>query len=100
MASDDDRAPLYFAKVLSKHQAETKIHDKFGHPIFPGEVYLNAQYLKQTRSKNPNVKQYSILDRCVYIPPDDVFHPFVDIKEDLSLDNQQYSALLRKLRDV
>ena len=57
MASDDYHELLYFAKLLSKHEAEMETHDKFGHTIFPGEMYLNAQYLKLTRSKNPNVKQ-------------------------------------------
>ena len=100
MASDDYREQLYFAKVLSKDEAKTKIHDRFGHTIFPGERYLNSKYLKLTRSKNPNFKQYSILDKCVYIPPDEVFEPFVNINSDLSLDNGIYKALLKISQDI
>ena len=100
MASDDYREPLYFATVLSKDEAKTKIHDRFRHTILPGEKYLNAKYLKLTRSKNPNFKQYSVLDKCVFIPPDEVFGPFVDIKSDLSLDNEIYSALVKKSQDI
>ena len=54
MVSDDYREPLYFAKVLSKHEAETEIHDKFGYTIFPGEMYLNV--FKTNKIQEPERK--------------------------------------------
>ena len=77
IASDDYREPLYFAKVLSKDEAKTKIQCRFGHTIFPGERYLNSKYLKLTRSKNANFKQYSILDKCVRDFREYQFRPFI-----------------------
>ena len=66
----------------------------------PGQQYLSANYLKLTRSKKATFKQYSILNAPLYILPDEVFEPYVDIKPDMSLDMDTYSSLVRKVQGV
>ena len=46
--------------------------------------------------KKAAFKQYSLLNACLYIQPDEVFETFVDIKSDLSLDIDTYSSLVEK----
>ena len=99
MASDDYREPLYFAKVIEKNVAKDEIHDRFGHTIFPEERYIKAKYLRSIRSKKQNYKQYSIMENYVFIKPDEVFEPFVEINQDLSIKNDVYIELVRKSQD-
>ena len=102
MASDDFRELLYFAKIIEKNIAkdDETLHDRFGHTIFPGQQYLSANYLKLTRSKKASFKQYSILNAPLYIQPDEVFEPYVEIKPDMSLDMDTYSSLIRKVQGI
>ena len=99
MASEDYREPLYFAKVIEKNVANDEIHDRFGHTIFPEERYIKAKYLRSIRSKKQNYKQYSIMENYVFIKPDEIFEPFVEINQDLSIKNDVYMELVRKSQD-
>ena len=44
--------PVYIIKVTEKDLAKEELKDRFGHVIYPGELYLKGSYLKLTRSKN------------------------------------------------
>ena len=78
---------------------KNEIHDRFGHTIFPEERYIKAKYLRSIRSKKQNYKQYSIMENYVFIKPDEVFEPFVEINQDLSIKNDVYMELVRKSQD-
>ena len=79
--------PIYIVKIVEKARASEKIHDKYGHVVFPGELYLKGKYLVKTRSKNIKKKQFKILEESVLISPDELFEHFLDISDDLTMDN-------------
>ena len=86
--------PIYIVKIVEKARASEKIHDKYGHVVFPGELYLKGKYLVKTRSKNIKKKQFKILEDPVLISPDELFEHFLDISDDLTMDNSTYNELV------
>ena len=59
--------PLYFVKVTEKGIAEENLSDPYDHFICEGEYYFKGQYLKLTRSRNLNYKQFQVLLTSVVI---------------------------------
>ena len=74
------------------------LRDRFGHEIFPGECYLKGFYLQKSRSKNINIKKFSILNYDVYLTPDETFENFIEISDDLTMNNSAaYLILLERM---
>ena len=74
------------------------LRDQFGHEIFPGECYLKGFYLQKSRSKNINIKKFSILNYDVYLTPDETFENFIEISDDLTMNNSDaYLILLERM---
>ena len=48
----------------------------------------------KTRSKNIKKKQFKILEDPVLISPDEPFEQFLDISNDLTMDNSTYNKLV------
>ena len=69
---------------------KTILKDRFGQEILPGEYYLKGFYLQKSRSKNINIKKCSILNYDVYLTPDEIFEPFVQILSYLTMNSDAY----------
>ena len=72
------------------------MNDIYGHVIFPGEFYLKGHYLVKTRSKMVNKKQFKLVESPVLIQPDESFEHFIDINDDLSMENDAYLQLVER----
>ena len=83
---------MYLVKVLAKGKADEKLQDRFGHVVLPGEYYL-----KKNRSKHPRKKKFTILDFEVYVRPDEVFEPFVEVDDELCMDIDEYVELSQRV---
>ena len=59
--------PLYFVKITEKGIAEIDMYDPYNHFIGKGEWYFKGQYLKQTRSRKLNFKQFEVLHTDIII---------------------------------
>ena len=55
------------------------LRDRFGSEIFPGECYLKKFYLKKNRSEDSNIKKFFNLNYDMYLTPDEIFEPLVEI---------------------
>ena len=66
------------------------MRDRFGHEILPGEYYLKAFYLQESRSKKSTFKKFSILNYDKYLTPDEIFEPFVEISNALTMNSGAY----------
>ena len=89
--------PFYILKVLTKGKTEKKLGDQFGHTILPGEYYLNGVYLQKARSRDQKKKKFTILDFEVYVSPDEVFEPFVEVDGDLCIHIDTYHELSERV---
>ena len=87
---------IYFIKIAEKNVAKENLRDQFGYEIFPGECYLKGFYLQNSRSKNINIKKFSILN-YVYLNPDEIFESFVEISNDLTMNRDAYLKLLERM---
>ena len=87
---------IYFIKIVEKNVAKENLRDRFGHKRFPGECYLKGFYLQKSRSKNTNIK-FSILNYDLYLTPDEIFEPFVEISDDLTMNSDAYLKLLERM---
>ena len=81
IASYNSCEPVYIIKVTEKDSANKQLKDRFGHVIYPGELYLKGNYLKLTRSKNIARKMITLIPGDVVCKPDEVFD-FVDVEDD------------------
>ena len=61
------------------------------------EWHLNWFYLCKSSSKNINIKKFSILNYDVYLTPDEIFEPFVEISNDLTMNSNTYLKLLERM---
>ena len=88
---------IYFIKIAEKNVAKENLRDRFAHEIFPRECYLKKFYLRKRRSKNVNIKKFSILNYDVYLTPDEIFEPFVEVSNDLTMNSDAYLKLLERM---
>ena len=77
--------PLYFVKVTEKGIAEENLTDPYDHFLCEGECYFKGQYLKLTRSRNLNNKQFQTLPTNVIISTDEIYDTYVDIDDNMQL---------------
>ena len=61
-----------------------------------GDMFFRGNYLKLTRSRNPNFKQFQIIQREVLLCPDEVNDTYVDINDDLQMNVNIYNGLITK----
>ena len=50
---------------------------------------MKGFYLQKSRSKNINIKNFSIINYDVYVTPDEIFEPFVEIPNDVIMNSDQ-----------
>ena len=72
--------------------AKDKKFDSYGHFILKGMEYIECNYLTIQSEKNKKFVQYKKLSADVYVIPEEVLTPFVDISADfkLKLDERQF----------
>ena len=70
---DIDRNQMFhfYWKKYSCRKHFSSLHSHF---IHKGERHFKENYLKLTRSRNLNYKQFQILPTCIVFPPDEVFN--------------------------
>ena len=88
--------PLYFVKLIEKGVAEENMSDPYNHFVFKGEHYFKGQYLKLTRSRNLNFKQFQLLPTYIIISPEEIYDTYIDINDDIQLNVNVYNALRSK----
>ena len=59
--------------------------------VFKG-ILVAEEYVK-----NINIKNFSILNYDVYLTPDEIFEPFVEIPNDLTMNSDAYLKLLKRM---
>ena len=74
--------------------AKEHLRDRLWHDISPEECYLKGFYLQKSRSKNINIKKFSILNYDVYLTIDWIFQPFVKISNSVTMNSNAYLKLL------
>ena len=73
------------------------MYDPYNHFIGKGEWYFKGRYLKQTRSRKLNFKQFEVLHTDIIISPDEIFDTYVDINDDsMQINVNLYNSLMRK----
>ena len=87
--------PVCIIKVTEKDLAKEELKDRFGHVIYPGELYLKGYYPKLTRSKNIPRKKFNLVPGDVVCEPDKVLD-FVDVEGDLSMCKDAYLELISR----
>ena len=88
--------PLYFVLVKEKGVAGEAMKDCYDHVMSVGDMFFKGNYLKLTRSRNPNFKQFQIIQREVLLSPDEVDNTYVDINDDLQMNVNIYNGLITK----
>ena len=77
LISDDSSEPVYFVKVEAKANCEEIMTDTYGHTLNSGEKYFWEKYLQKLRSRKSNKKQFQLINRDVFVTPDEVFEAFM-----------------------
>ena len=77
--SNNLNEPVYLIKVKEKGIAECELRDRFGHVVLVGEPYFKGNYLQKIRSRN--ISKFKLLPNPVYLEPDEVYQPSVEIDE-------------------
>ena len=88
--------PLYFVMVKEKGVAGEMMKDCCDHAMSVGDMFFRGNYLKLTRPRNPNFKQFQIIQREVLLSPDEVNDTYVDINDDLQMNVSIYNGLITK----
>ena len=88
--------PLYFVLVKEKGVAGEVMKDCYDHIMSVGDMFFRRNYLKLTRSLNPNFKQFQIIQREVLLSPDEVNDTYLDINDDLQMNVNIYNGLITK----
>ena len=85
----EQNSPFHIEKklIVEKNVAKENLIDRFGHD---GECYLKEFYLQMSRSKNINSKKFSILNYDVYLTPDEICEPSVEISNYLTMNSDAY----------
>ena len=98
LISDNSSEPVYFVKVEAKEICEEIITGAYGHTINSGEKYFRGKYLQNERSRKSNKKQFQLINRDVFVTPDEVFEPFIAFNDELAMDNNEYLLLIEQSR--
>ena len=88
--------PLYFVFVGEKGVADKLLIDSYDHTIDVGARYFKGNFLKLTRSKHPNCKQFQVIQQQVIFPPEEIYDTYVDINEQLQININVYNGLVNK----
>ena len=91
--SNDLNEPVYFIIVEEKGIAECELRDRFGHVVLVGEPYFKGKI----RSRNISKFQFKLLPNPVYLEPDEVYQPFVEIDENLTITKELYMTIASQL---
>ena len=63
--------------------------DCYGHTALDSEMFLRENNYKRS-DKKTNEKQFKILEKDVYVIPDEIFEAFVGIANDLTMNDDEY----------
>ena len=88
--------PLYFVLVKEKGVAGEVMKDCYDHVMSVDDMFFRGNYLKPTRSRNPNFKQFQIIQREVLFSPYEVNDTYVGINDDLQMNVNIYNGLITK----
>ena len=88
---------FYFIKVEEKDIAECELRGRFGHVVLVGEPYFKRNYLQMIRSRNILKFQLRLLPNPVYLEPDEVYQPFVETDENLTITKELYMTIASQL---
>ena len=72
------------------------LRDCYGHTVLDGEMFFTGKYPQKTRSKKINKKQFKIVEKDVYVTPDEIFEAFVGIADDLTMNDDEYLQLIER----
>ena len=59
-------------------------------------MFFRGNYLKLIRSRNPNIRQFQVIQRDVLLPPDEINDTYVDINKNLQMKVNVYNGLINK----
>ena len=96
VTSCNNPEPIYFIKIIQKNLAKENLRDQFGHEIFPGEWYVKGFYFQKSRLKT-SILKFCILNYDVYLTPDEIFKPFVEISNYLTMNSDAYLKLMERM---
>ena len=96
LISDDSSEPVYFVKVVAKRICEEIMTDTYGHTLNSGEKYFRGKYLQKVQSRKSNKKQFQLINRDVFVTPDEVFEAFTGFGDGLAIDNNEYPHLIEQ----
>ena len=88
---------MYFIKVEEKDIAECELRERFGLVVLVGEPYFKGNYLQKIRSRNISKFWFKLLPNPVYLEPDEVDQPFVEIDENLTIIKEFYMTIASQL---
>ena len=88
----DERESFYLCVVNEVCVAKEKLFDSYGHFVLNGMQYFKCNYLSVKSEKARQYVQYQKLNGIVYVVPEHIISPFVNITSDLklSLDEKQF----------
>ena len=95
--SNNLNEPVYFIEVEKKRIAECELRDWFDHVVLVGEAYFKGNYLQKIRWRNISKFQFKLLPIPVYLEPDEVYQPFVEIDENLTITKELYMTIASQL---
>ena len=72
--------------------------DTYDHTLNSGEKYFQGKYLRKVRSRKSNKKQFQLINRDVFVTPDEVFEAFIGFDDELAMDNTEYLLLIEQSR--
>ena len=74
------------------------LRDCYGHTVLYGEMFFTGKYLQRLdkKKKKTNKKQFKILEKDVYVTPDEIFEAFVRIADDLTMNDDEYLQLIER----
>ena len=86
LISDDSSEPVYFVRVEAKGICEEIMTDAYGHTLILGKKYFPEKYLQNVRSRKSNKKQFQLINRNVFVTPDQVFEALSGFHDNLAID--------------
>ena len=72
--------------------------DTYGHTLNSREKHFWGKYLQNVRSRKSNKKQFQMIDRDLFVSPDEVFEAFIGFDDELTMDNNEYLLLIEQSR--
>ena len=74
------------------------MNDTYGHKLNSGEKYFQGKYLQKVQLRNSNKKRFQLINRNVFVTPDEVFEAFIGFVDELAIDNNEYLHLMEQSR--